>query len=249
MGTRVPFIAAACFTLINFLFGLFILPESLKKENRRPFEWKRANPLGSLKQLQKLKAVFNLVIVLFILNIAGQVMPSIWSYFCVQRFNWTPKLIGLSLTFVGVTVAAVQGGLIGIITKKIGAKRSIFIGLACYMTGLFLFSMANADWMMYAFMIPYALGGIAVPNIQSILSSQVNPNEQGELQGGLTSLISITAILGPVIMTSSFTYFTKSPDTLYFPGISFFIAGVLTLISLILSYSVLKKMELTKSKS
>ncbi len=244
LGTKVPFIAAAGFSLLNFLFGYFILPESLKKENRREFSWKRANPIGSLIQLKKHETVFSLVIVLFILNIAGQAMPSIWTFFCVERFQWSQGWIGLSLAFVGVMVSIVQGGLIGIITNKLGVKKSIFIGLAFYMTGFFLFSLANKSWMMFAFMIPYAMGGISVPNIQSILSSKVAPNEQGELQGGLTSLVSVTAFIGPILMTSTFTFFTKSPETLYFPGISFLIGGVLTLISVIISYGALKKIDL-----
>ncbi len=244
LGTRVPFMAAAGFSLLNFLFGYFILPESLSKENRRVFSWKRANPFGSLKQLTKHKAVINLILVLFILNIAGQAMPSVWTFFCIERFSWNEKMIGLSLAFVGVTVSIVQGGLIGITTKKFGVKRSIFIGLGFYMLGFFLFSLATKSWMMFAFMIPYALGGISMPNIQSILSSQVPANEQGELQGGLTSLVSLTAVIGPVLMTTSFTLFTKDNTAVYFPGISFFIGGILCLISLILSYSVLKKIKL-----
>lgn len=243
-GTRAPFMAAAGFSLLNVIFGYFVLPESLGVENRRAFSWKRANPLGSLKQLAKHKAVINLIVVLFILNIAGQAMPSIWTFFCIERFSWDEKMIGFSLAFVGISVAVVQGGLIGFTTKKLGVKKSIFIGLGFYMLGFFLFALANHSWMMFAFMIPYALGGISVPNIQSILSSQVDANEQGELQGGLTSMVSLTAVIGPILMTSSFTFFTKNPDTLYFPGISFFVGGVLALISLILSYSTLKKIRL-----
>lgn len=245
LGTRVPFMAAAGLSLINFVFGYFVLPESLAKDHRRTFDWKRANPFGFFKHLSKHKTVLNLIVVLFILNIAGQAMPSIWSFFCIERFGWDEKLIGLSLTFVGITIATVQGGLIGMITKKIGVKRSIFIGLGFYMLGFFLFSLASRSWMMFAFMIPYALGGISVPNIQSILSSQVPANEQGELQGGLTGLISLTAVIGPILMTTFFTLFTQNPDSLYFPGISFFIGGILCLFSFMLSYSVLKKMRLT----
>jgi MFS transporter, DHA1 family, tetracycline resistance protein len=245
-GTRVPFMAAAVFSFLNFVFGYFILPESLSADNRRAFSWKRANPFGSLTQLSKHKAVINLIVVLFILNVAGQAMPTIWTFFCIERFGWDEKLIGLSLAFVGLMISIVQGGLIGFTTKKLGVKRSIFIGLGFYMLGFFLFSAANRSWMMFAFMIPYAFGGIAVPNIQSILSSRVQANEQGELQGGLTSLVSLTAVIGPLVMSSSFTFFTKDPETLYFPGISFFIGGILCLISLTLSYSVLKRINLTK---
>jgi DHA1 family tetracycline resistance protein-like MFS transporter len=243
-GTKVPFIAAAAFSLLNFIFGYFVLPESLGKENRREFNWSRANPLGSLYRLTAHKTVLTLIIVLFILNIAGQAMPSVWTFFCVERFGWNQTWIGLSLAFVGITVAVVQGGLIGVISKRIGVKRSIFIGLACYMLGFFLFAIASQSWMMFAFMIPYAMGGISVPNIQSILSSKVAANEQGELQGGLTSLVSVTAVIGPLLMTSTFTLFTGNKEGLYFPGISFLIGGVLTLIALMISYNTLKKLQL-----
>lgn len=244
MGPRAPFMAAAGFSILNFLFGYFILPESLTKEHRRAFSWKRANPFDSLLRLTKHKVIFNLILVLFFVNIAGQAMPSIWTFFCIERFNWDEKMIGLSLAFVGVTVSIVQGGLIGIATKKLGVKRSIFIGLGFIMLGFFLFSLANKSWMMFAFMIPYALGGIATPNIQSILSARVPANEQGELQGGITSLISLTSIIGPLLMSISFTHFTKQNAPVYFPGVSFFIGGLLSMISLILSYSTLKKMIL-----
>lgn len=243
-GTRIPFMAAAGFSLLNFLFGYFILPESLDKDHRRAFDWKRANPLESLYRLTKHKVIFHLILILFFVNIAGQAMPSIWTFFCIERFNWDEKMIGFSLAFVGVTVSIVQGGLIGVATKKLGVKRSIFTGLGFIMLGFFLFSIANQSWMMFAFMIPYALGGIATPNFQSILSSRVPANEQGELQGGITSLISLTSIIGPLVMSISFTYFTKENGAVYFPDISFFIGALLSLTSLILSYSTLKKMIL-----
>lgn len=242
-GTRAPFIAAACFSLLNFLFGYFILPESLNKDHRRAFDWKRANPFGFIKQLGKHKGLISLLVILFIVNLAGQAMPSTWTFFCIERFKWEEQMIGYSLAMVGVAIAVVQGGLIGVITKKLGAKKSIFIGLAFYMIGFFLFAIANQSWMMFAFMLPYAMGGISIPNVQSILSSQVPNNEQGELQGGITSLISVTAVIGPLLMTGSFTFFTKAPEELYFPGIPFFIGGILTLISFVMSYFALKGMN------
>jgi DHA1 family tetracycline resistance protein-like MFS transporter len=151
-------------------------------------------------------------------------------------------MIGYSLAVVGVAIAVVQGGLIGVVTKKFGAKKCIFIGLTFHTIGFFLFSMASAPWMMFAIVAVYAFGGISLPNIQGILSSQVPSNEQGELQGGITSLISVTAVIGPLLMTGSFTFFTKDPQALYFPGIPFFIGGILTLFCFMISYFVLKKL-------
>jgi len=241
MGTKVPFMAAAVLSFLNFLFGYFALPESLKPENRRAFDIFRANPFGVFRQLGKHKAFLSLIVALFFLNLAGQAMPSIWAFFCVERFNWSQASIGYSLTFVGITVAAVQGGLIGVITRKLGLRNSIFVGLSCYLIGFLLFAFANQPWMMYAFMIPYAFGGLSVPNIQSYLTSRVGANEQGELQGGITGLTGISMVLGPLVMTGSFTHFTKTPEQLYFPGAPFLIGGVLTLISLIISYFVFRR--------
>jgi DHA1 family tetracycline resistance protein-like MFS transporter len=247
-GTRAPFIAAACFSLLNFLFGYFILPESLGKENRRAFDWKRANPLGFMKQLGKHKGLIGLMVILFIVNLAGQAMPSTWTFFCIERFKWDEQMIGYSLAVVGVAIAIVQGGLIGVVTKKLGAKKCIFLGLAFHTIGFFLFSMASQPWMMFAIVGVYAFGGISLPNIQGILSSQVPSNEQGELQGGITSLISVTAVIGPLLMTGSFTYFTKDPQTLYFPGIPFFIGGILTFICFGIAYFALKKLRIAGGK-
>ncbi|MDI1355563.1 MAG: TCR/Tet family MFS transporter [bacterium] len=248
-GTRVPFMAAAGFSLLNFLFGYFVLPESLKKENRRVFTWRRANPFGSLKQLSKHRSVISLIFVLFLLNIAGHAMQSTWTYFCIERFSWTQAQVGYSLAFVGICVAIVSGGLVGSAKKLLGTKKSIFVGLGIYVIGFLLFSFADKGWMMFAFMVPYSLAGIAVPNIQSILTSRVSPNEQGELQGGITSVVSLTAIIGPVLMTGSFSYFTKNPEKLYFPGIPFVIGGILALICFIISYFALKKLQLVEHKN
>ena len=242
-GTRAPFYAAATLSLVNFIYGYFVLPESLSKEKYRKFDWKRANPLGSLMQLSKQKVVINLILVMFILELASQAMPNVWSFFCIERFNWDEKQIGLSLAVVGIAIAIVQGGLIGWAKTKFGEKKSLFAGLLFNTVGFILFSFANQSWMMYAFLIPFALGGFAIPNIQSIITQKVPSNEQGELQGGLTSLISITAILGPLIMSNSFAYFTAPENNIYFPGIAFLIGAVLSIVGLIFSYFTLKNMR------
>lgn len=242
-GPRAPFYAAACFSLLNFIYGYFVLPESLAKEKQRAFDWRRANPLGSLLQLSKQKVVINLIIVMFILELASQAMPNVWSFFCIERFNWNEKQIGISLAIVGIAIAIVQGGLIGWAKNKFGEKRSLFAGLVFNTVGFICFSLANQSWMMYVFLIPFALGGFAIPNIQSILTQKVPANEQGELQGGLTSVISITAILGPLIMSNSFAFFTRPNATFYFPGVAFFIGALLSIFGLFFSYRTLKRMQ------
>jgi MFS transporter, DHA1 family, tetracycline resistance protein len=239
-GPRAPFIAAAILTLLNWLYGFFILPESLAPENRRSFDWKRANPLGSLKLLFRYPVLLGLVASIVLIYIAGHAVQSTWSYYTMHRFDWTEKMVGLSLAFVGLVVAIVQGGLIRVIIPKLGQQRSVYIGLTFYAIGFVLFGLATKGWMMYAFLIPYCLGGIAGPSLQGIMSSQVPPNEQGELQGALTSLMSLTSIVGPLLMGGLFTYFTE-PSHTYLPGAPMFMGAILTIISAVLARTSLKK--------
>ncbi|TAF94465.1 MAG: MFS transporter [Cytophagia bacterium] len=234
-GPRVPFFVSAGLTLVNWLYGYFVLPESLKLENRRPFDWKRANPLGSLRQLQKYPAVMGLVASLFFIYVAGHATQGIWSYYVMEKFGWNQDLVGYSLGFVGLMVAIVQGGLTRVLIPKLGQQRAVFVGLSFYALGFVLFAFASQGWMMYAFMIPYSLGGLAGPSLQAIISGYVPPNEQGELQGALTSLVSITSIIGPLFMTNLFAYFTSDAAPFQFPGAAFIAGAVFTLVSLALS--------------
>lgn len=242
LGTRAPFYGAAVLSLINFVYGYFVLPESLPAENRRKFDMKRANPFGSLKQLFRYPEINGLIIATFLLDLSGQVMPSVWSYFSIEKFGWTEGLIGLSLSVVGVLIAVVQGGLIRIIIPKIGTRKAIFYGFVLYVLGFLLFSVASASWMMFAFMLPYVLAGISGPALQAVISSKVTSNEQGEMQGALTSLMSLTAIIGPFIMTELFHMFSKDSAPVYFPGAPFLAGAVLTLLGLLFSLVSLRKM-------
>jgi DHA1 family tetracycline resistance protein-like MFS transporter len=240
-GARIPFLVSAGLALANWLYGYFVLPESLDTSHRRPFEWRRANPLGSIKQLKKYPAVGGLIISLVLIYLAGHAVQSNWSFFNIEKFHWTPKMIGISLGAVGLLVAIVQGGLIRIINPKIGNEKSVYFGLGLYALGLLLFSFASESWMMFVFLIPYCLGGIAGPALQSIISGHVPSNEQGELQGALTSLISVTSIVGPLLMTNSFAYFTGPHKPFYFPGIAFFIGAVFMVTSAVLAYRALSQ--------
>ena len=240
-GIRAPFYAAAGLCLLNFLYGYFVLPESLTQEHRRTFEWRRANPLGSLLQLKKYPAIGGLMISLFFVYLAAHAIQSNWSYFTEYRFSWSHKMIGYSLALAGLLVATVQAGLIRIVNPKLGNEKSVYVGLMLYSFGLFLFAFATRSWMMYAFLVPYCLGGIAGPALQSIMTGNVPRNEQGELQGALTSMMSITTIIGPLIMNNLFTWFTKSSTGIYFPGISFLVGGFLILISIYLAYISLRR--------
>jgi DHA1 family tetracycline resistance protein-like MFS transporter len=235
-GTRIPFFAAAGLALLNFLYGYFILPESLTKENRRPFNFKTANAWASLARLKRYPKVLSLAGALVLVYLASYALQSVWTYYNMYKFGWTEALVGYSLGFVGITIAVVQGGLIRIIIPKLGQERSLYIGLALYSFGYILFAFASESWMMFAFMIPYSLGGIAGPALQGIMSNQVPPNEQGELQGTLTGLMSLTAIFGPLLMTHLFSAFTGKQAYIEFPGAPFLVGAVLLSASSIWAY-------------
>ncbi|MBS1607305.1 MAG: TCR/Tet family MFS transporter [Bacteroidetes bacterium] len=239
-GSRVPFIAAAVLCLLNWLWGYFVLPESLAPENRRKFEWSRANPLGAFKLLTRYKGIGELVLSLILVYIASHAVQSNWSFFTIERFKWSPGLIGASLAVVGLLIAAVQGGLIRYTNPRLGNEKSVYIGLGLYALGMFLFAFASKGWMMFVFLVPYCAGGIAGPALQAIISTHVPPNEQGELQGALTSLMSATSIIGPPLMTGLFAYFTHENAPVYFPGVSFLLGGLLMLASAVFAYHALK---------
>ena len=234
-STKLPFLTAAGLALLNAIYGYFILPESLAKENRRKFEWKRANPIGSLRQLQKYPAISGLVASLTLIYIAAHAVQSTWTYFTMSTFHWSESTVGYSLGLVGVLSGLVQGLLIRVTIPKLGQKKSIVIGFALYTLALVLFSLASQSWMMFAFLVPYCLGGIAGPALQGLISTQIPPNEQGELQGGLTSLMSVTSILGPPLMTNLFAFFTSKNAPVHFPGAPFLMGAILMLMSTLLA--------------
>jgi len=233
-GTSVPFMIAAGLTLLNVLYGYFILPESLTEENRRRFDWSRANPAGSLKHLGKYPVVSGLVASLVLINIAAHAVQSNWAYYTMFKFDWTEEIVGYSLAVVGILVALVQGVLIRKVIPILGQNKSIYLGLILYSVGLVLFGLAWKGWMMFAFLIPYCMGGIAGPSLQGIISNQVPANEQGELQGALTSLVSMTSIIGPLIMNNLFAYSSSGKGIFYLPGAAFYLAAILTVVSLFL---------------
>ncbi|TAD86810.1 MAG: MFS transporter [Bacteroidetes bacterium] len=239
-GPRVPFMVAAGLCLINALYGYFVLPESLAVQHRRPFQWRKANPVASLLHLKKHKGIAPLILVMVLLYIAGHAVQSNWSFFGIERFKWNEKMIGISLGVVGLLVGLVQGGLVRVVNPRLGNEKSIFLGLALYGLGLLLFAFASKTWMMFVFLVPYCLGGLAGPALQAVISAKVPPSEQGQLQGALTSLQSATAIIGPPIMTNLFAFFTQPSAPVYFPGAPFLLASVIMAVSGVLAYFALR---------
>lgn len=240
-GDRVPFMVAGGLTLLNWLYGFFILPESLKPENRRTFEWKRANPVGTLVSLWKYPVIANMLIALTFVYVAVHAVQSNWSYYTMEKFGWTAKNIGISLAVIGFAFALVQGVLIRRIIPALGQTRSVYFGLGFYALGFLLYAFSTEGWMMYVFTLVYCMGGIAGPAMQGVMSGTVPPNAQGELQGGFTSLMSLTSIFGPPLMNNLFSFFTRPDGPYYFPGAAMLLGAVLTLISVALARRTLKK--------
>lgn len=226
-GSRIPFFAAAAITLANVAYGYFVLPESLPEENRRAFNWRRANSFGSIKQLFHYPKITGLVVAFFIMQVAGHATQSTWAYFTMEKFGWTELTVGLSLGFVGVMSATVQGGLTRFVNPRFGNNKVVYFGLTMYVLGALGFAFATQSWMMFALIAVYCLGSLAGPTLQGIISNEVPQNAQGELQGGLTSLIGFSAIFGPPMMTNLFGYFTSDVAPFYFPGAPFLLAALL----------------------
>ncbi len=240
-GPRIPFFAAAILTMMNWLYGYFILPESLPVHKRRSFEWNRANPLGAVKQLRKYPLLAGLIFSLFFVYIASHAVQSTWSFFTIARFGWSESMVGYSLGTAGLLVGVVQGLLIRYINPVLGPKRSVYTGMVLYVIGLSLFAFAWQGWMMFAFLVPYCLAGITGPAIQGIMSNQLPDTQQGELQGIFAGMVSITSIIGPPLMTGLFAFFTSAKSSVQFAGAPFLMGAVLSLVSLLLAIRYLRR--------
>jgi DHA1 family tetracycline resistance protein-like MFS transporter len=212
-GSRVPFYAAAGLCLLNFLYGYFILPESLDKDKRREFNWKRANPVGSFKFLGKHPEISGLIVSLILIYIAGHAVQSNWSFFTMYKFNWNEAQIGISLGIIGLLVVIVNGFMIDPVIKKLGIVKAIIVSSIIMGIGNLLFAFASQSWMLYIFMLPYIFGSICEPAIQSLISNKIPDNEQGEIQGAFTGIYSLSSIIGPLLMTNLFAFFTSEKSS------------------------------------
>lgn len=242
INVQYPFFISAGLTFLNFIYGFVVLPESLAPEKRRNIDLKRANPIGSLKLIRKYPIVLGLITSFFLLYLASQAVQTTWTYYSMYKFAWDEAMVGYSLGVVGIIVAVVQGGLVKYAVKWWGEKKTIYRGYFLWIVGLVLFAAASQGWMLFAFLLPYCLGGIASPTLQGVVSNQVADNEQGELQGALTATMSLSAIIGPLIMTNLFYVFTQENTPIQFPGAPFVLGAILVLISFLLSRKSLDKL-------
>ena len=233
-GARTPFYAAAVLTFINVIYGLLVLPESLKSGNRRAFDLARANPLGAFRQLWHYPVVIALLSVYLFYMLGHLALPSIWAFFTIEKFGWSPRDIGVSLSAVGVAMIFVQAYLIRLVLPMWGPVRTAVVGLIATLLSFFGYAFVPVAWMMYPIIIVGSLQGFVVPSLQSIMSGHIPANAQGELQGAIGSMSGLVAILSPPFMTQLFSWFSSDQAPVHFPGAPFFAAALFTLLALVL---------------
>ena len=229
LGPRAPFFVAGLLSVVNFVYGLFVLPESLPPEKRRPFDWKRANPLGTLTQMRKQPVVLGLLAALFLWQVGHQVMPATWSFYTKLRFDWSEPMIGASLATAGLVMALSQATLLRFVVPRLGERRAALMGIAIATVGYVGFGTASAGWMMFAWLATWLFAAIVMPTTNALMSHRVTADAQGELQGAVASLYSLSSIIGPPLMTQLFGRFSADTASPRIPGAAFFAAAALAL--------------------
>ncbi|MCR9173511.1 MAG: TCR/Tet family MFS transporter [bacterium] len=249
VGVRVPFLAAAGVSLINFIYGFFVLKETLPVEKRRPFNLLRSNPIGAIIQLPKYKELGLLFGVIFLYYSAGTAIQFTWVYMTKEKFDWSEGDVGLSLAVVGICVAIVQGALSGFFSRRFGNVRTGYFSMIMFVLSAVGIGMASEGWMLYALMLPYAITGLAGPAIQAIMSNNTKDSEQGELQGTVTSVLSLAEIIGPLIMMPLYALTTVGmPDDERIFGTPYYAAAVLVAIAALLFYWATKRFRTEELK-
>jgi MFS transporter, DHA1 family, tetracycline resistance protein len=232
IDVRLPFWVAAAFSFANTLYGLFILPESLPKERRSPWHWKSANPVGALRLLTSDRVLAGLSLANFFAQLAHVSLPSVFVLYATYRYGWDAKTVGLTLALVGICQMVVQGGAIGPIVKRFGERNALFFGLACGAAGFFIFAVASNGYLSWAGIPMMALWGVAGAATQALATQLVTPEQQGQLQGATTSVVSISQLLGPFLFTLSFAHFISPQTAFKLPGAPFLLASALLLLAL-----------------
>jgi MFS transporter, DHA1 family, tetracycline resistance protein len=227
LGPRAPFFAAAGLSLINFVYGSIVLPESLPPERRRRFDWKRANPIGTLLQMRRRPVVLGVLGALFLWMTAHQVMPSTWAFYTKLRFGWSEATIGLSLALAGVVMATSQATLLPRLVPRVGERRAALIGIAVASVGYAGYGTATHGWMMFAWLATWYFGAMVMPSSNALMSHRVPLDAQGELQGAVACLYSLSSIVGPPLLSQIFGRFSAAEAAVRVPGAAFLTAAAL----------------------
>src|SRR5690349_15100642 len=234
---RLPFIVCAGLTFLNFLFGLLVMPESLKPEHRRAIDVRQMNPIGAVRAVWRYGAVAALVPVFVATQLAQQGLQSVWVPYATYRYGWDVAGVGLSLAIVGLLFAFSQGVLVRPVVGRLGERRTLLISLSVAVVGMLLFGLASQGWMMYAVTGLYCAGlGLLNPAVQGLMSRSVPANQQGLLQGAMTSVMTAAAIVAPLLANGSFALAIAPDAPLNLPGTPFFLGSLLCLAALGLAW-------------
>lgn len=233
-GPRVPFYVAAALAGANAIFGYFILPETVTESIRRPFEWRRSNPVGAFKAMSQFTGLRMLFLVMFAYQVAFFVYPSVWAYFTQEKFGWGPQFIGYSLTVFGLAMAITQGVLIRPILARFGEEKTALVSLLIGAMSLAGIALVPSGWLVMVLTPLAALGAIAAPALMGIMSREVSVKQQGELQGLITSINAVALLLSPLVMTQLFSLFSKPNAPIYLPSAPFLLASGLMAIGLLI---------------
>ena len=224
---RLPFWAAAGLSLTNAMYGLFVLPESLPRDQRRAFEWRRANPLGSLRLLRSHRELLGLAGVVFLSNLAHAALPATFVLYAGYRYGWDARDVGLAFAGIGASSALVQGGLVGPLIRRFGERRVLLAGLACGAIGFFAYGLAPTGALFLAAVPVVALWGLASPAAQGLMTRHIDPTEQGALQGAAGSIMGVATMIGPALFAGTFAYFIGAGTRWHVPGAAFMLASLL----------------------
>lgn len=233
-GTRAPFFAAAALAGANVILGYFVLKETVTDEIRRPFRWKRANPLGAFAAVSKLPNLGALLVVFFFYQVSAYVYPAIWSYFTAEAFGWSVSMIGISLAVFGIFYAASQALLVQPLINRFGYRGTVIFGLGLEIFAMLFIGLVPSGTLILAFTPIAALASIGLPALQGIMSRVVPDDAQGELQGVLTSVAAIGMVISPLVMNQTFAFFTRDSAPIYLPGASFLLAAALMGIAIVI---------------
>lgn len=243
LGERAPFYCAGALALANATFGYFALPESLPPQRRRPFHWARANPLGTLRQVRRFPAVAWMLAAIFVWQLGHQVLPSTWAFYTISKFHWRSAEVGYSLAWVGALMASAQGLLTQVLIPSLGGeRRAALAGMASAVLAYVGYALATQGWMMYGVSLLTFVFALVYPSMNALASQQTPADAQGELQGAVASLYSLSAIIGPPLMTQVFGYFSsRARAPIYLPGAAFLTAAALTLVCALLFVHALRR--------
>jgi DHA1 family tetracycline resistance protein-like MFS transporter len=239
LDPRLPFWVAAALSLLNALYGLLILPESLPRERRSQFHWKSANPVGALKLLRSNRVLAGLAVVNFIAQLAHVVLPSTFVLYATYRYGWDSASVGITLATVGIFAMVVQGAGIGPIVRRLGERRTLMLGLVCGAAGFLIFGVASSGAQFWLGIPVMSLWGLSGAALQALSTQLVAPEQQGQLQGATTSVQSVSQLLGPFLFTLTFAYFIGPQSPANLPGAPFLLACALLLLALVIALKTL----------